>query len=792
MTDIYEPETLTASDPDLNSNPDGSGGKASRGWRLPVRLTKSTVDLSKPDADRDPDGDSDDEEPIETVEAIGEVTGNADTGAVEGVVVYHPTSGRTRDGHPSVQPSADAAGRLLVDPPSGDFVTTRRRDRDRHPIIPAWVRDPESMKAAAKWAVNYYAHCTAFHLVRLPAYWGRLAARSHVGAYRIVSHTTLWVLDYQNHMVRSALVVKAADPHSFLRLREEHRNIVRFRAGLVALAGLPILVAIVMVAMATPLAKLVAVATTLAALGWVGRKDNTRLTGRAVDRAEVPRLTEATIIKALTQLGLGQIRAALKEDGIEAIGFPSPITRDGAGFRADIDLPGGVTAAEVLERRGKLASGLRRPLGCVWPEADMDMHAGRLVLYVADKSLSESKPSPWPLAKAGKVNIFAPITIGVDQRGRAVLVTLMFVAGLIGAIPRMGKTFYLRLLLLAAGLDPRVEVHGYNLKGGSDLACLEQFAHAYKSGGKDEVIEYIARDLRGLKVEMERRYDLIETLPREKCPESKVTDELASDRSLGLHPVLFAVDECQVMFEHAVYGKEIEGLVDDLVRRGPAVGVMVWLATQRVDAKSIPKGISSNAALRLCLKVTGQLENDMVLGTSMYKNGTRATMFSRKDLGIAFLAGEAEDPQIVRGSYVDAEAAWTISLRARAARDAANRLTGLAAGIDELPPAEDTASILDHLLTVWPTNDAGDPDPKVWCHVLADLLARTWPGTYQGWEGKQVTAAVAPHGLRSTQVKRGGVNNNGLDYAALVKATNGRTNDSTGDSTGGMNGGEDR
>jgi len=56
-----------------------------------------------------------------------------------------------------------------------------------------------------------------------------------------------------------------------------------------------------------------------------------------------------------------------------------------------------------------------------------------------------------------------------------------------------------------------------------------------------------------------------------------------------------------------------------------------WAATQRPDAKYLPTGISADAVLRRCLKVQGQVENDMVLGTSAYKNGTRATMFSRKD-----------------------------------------------------------------------------------------------------------------------------------------------------------------
>ena len=44
-----------------------------------------------------------------------------------------------------------------------------------------------------------------------------------------------------------------------------------------------------------------------------------------------------------------------------------------------------------------LASGLRRPLGCVWPEVDAEAHPGHLTLFVADKDMSKAKPEPWPL-----------------------------------------------------------------------------------------------------------------------------------------------------------------------------------------------------------------------------------------------------------------------------------------------------------------------------------------------------------------------------------------------------------
>ena len=43
---------------------------------------------------------------------------------------------------------------------------------------------------------------------------------------------------------------------------------------------------------------------------------------------------------------------------------------------------------------------------------------------------------------------------------------------------------------------------------------------------------------------------MIRALPRDLCPESKVTSALADKKDLGLHPIVIGVDECQVWFEH--------------------------------------------------------------------------------------------------------------------------------------------------------------------------------------------------------------------------------------------------
>ncbi len=93
--------------------------------------------------------------------------------------------------------------------------------------------------------------------------------------------------------------------------------------------------------------------------------------------------------------------------------------RDGPGWLWRGDLPHGVTAGQVGEKREELASGLRRPIGCVWPETDHKRHPGALNLYVGDEDMTQAEQPPWPLAKRGRVDLFEPTVFAYDPRGRA-------------------------------------------------------------------------------------------------------------------------------------------------------------------------------------------------------------------------------------------------------------------------------------------------------------------------------------------------------------------------------------
>ncbi|MFJ8596168.1 cell division protein FtsK [Streptomyces sp. NPDC093598] len=640
---------------------------------------------------------------------------------------------------------------VMVDKPgqvkAGPGYLGRLAAAKRRPVVPLWLRSMAELRTASAWVARHYAHTIGYHALRSPVYAARLTMQAPTGLARFVGGTMRWMTDREGEPVRLA-AVRREDAAEYLKLSRQRDRRVRLRT-LVAVLGMfvGLGLALALYVLAPDWLQVLSVGALVLALGVNGRKADAPVIHRAVEVPKASKLTSDIVLRALGSLGIPAINQAQAKGG-DGFEFTAPITRDGPGWRAEGNLPFGVTVTDVIERRERLASGLRRPLGCVWPEAVSDEHTGRLVLWVGDQDLKSAPKPAWPLLKSGTVDLFKPVPYGTDQRGRWVEVTLMFIAGVIGAIPRMGKTFLLRLLLLIAALDPRAELHSYDMKGTGDLDPVgEKVSHRHGVGEEDETIQYALNDFRALREELRRRTKVIRSLPRDICPESKVTSALADKRSLGLHPIVIAVDECQVLFEHADHGKEFEEIATDLVKRGPATGIVLLLATQRPDAKSLPTGISANAGARWCLKVMGQTENDMVLGTSSYKRGVRATMFAWGDKGLHYFVGEGADARIVSATFMDAPGAEAIAARARTVREKAGLLSGYALG--ESPEAV-TGPAYDLLADVAAV--VADKEERVWNERIAARLAELRPEIYGGWKGENVTSALKPHGIRTRDV----------------------------------------
>ncbi|MCO1579155.1 FtsK/SpoIIIE domain-containing protein [Crossiella sp. SN42] len=647
---------------------------------------------------------------------------------------------------------------------------------ERRPIIPAWLRSWTALRAALVFLARHGAYAAGFHLLRLPKYVAvALLWRAPAGAWITLTALGRWMIDADTRPNRTTppattaahkgtgttataarkdtptpgAIPERSETYFFFTQLRNHR--ISKRVRMVLVGAVVTALSCVAVWVFAPLWMIgVVVAGLVVILAKVGTPVDKPIISRAVVVPAARPLHSQDVLNALEAIGIRNAKAAH---------FPAPISRDGAGWRAVVDLPPGVVAAEVIERRPKLASALSRPLGCIWPEAAPDVHPGRVVIWVADVNLTAAAQPAWPLAAKGTVDLFEGIPVGTDPRGRWVSAVLMFASVVIGAIPRMGKTVWLRALLLAAALDVRAELHVFDLKGNGDLRALEDVAHRYRCGYTEQDIAYALADMRELSAELLRRSQVIRDLPRDVCPEAKITPHLAGVRDLGLHPVVIGIDECHKWFTHPEHGAELAALVEDLVRRGPAAGIITILATQRPDQESLPPRISSNAAIRICLKVMDWRANDMVLGTGANASGVSAVPFSILDKGIAIATGIGDEPVILRGVPTDTPHgpnSATIARRARALREAANRLSGYAidttAGTD--PDTITAAStLLADINAVFPVDAT-----VMWNESIVDRLAQLRPDIYGAWaklergaKATQLTTALRPYGIRPVQ-----------------------------------------
>ncbi|UFQ16875.1 MULTISPECIES: cell division protein FtsK [Streptomyces] len=640
----------------------------------------------------------------------------------------------------------------IVDDPapvdSGPGLIDRIKNSKRLDIIPAWARSAREFKEAMGWLAGHAGHTVAFHAVRVPfLYVPKLVWRAPRGLLNTLGRLGRWARDAEGDPLRQA-EARRENTELYLKLSRQRDRRVRLRTLLVLL-GLPITVAAVLYLIfgASFTTRLAVGVLAVCWLGWKGAPADAPLATRAVIKAEVQRLTSDIVVRAMASIGISQITSAVAK-GEDGITFVAPITREGPGWRADIDLPLGVTVADVADRRSRLASGLRRPLGCVWPEADPSIHEGRLVLWVGDRDLSKTGFVKWQLANAKRHDIFKGNPFGIDPRGRGQVVPLIQHNVLIGSLPGQGKTASVRVIACGAALDPTVELWLHENKGTGDLDALKCVSHRFVSGIDDESIRYAADSLKLLREEVMRRAAAMKKLPRDLCPDKRITREIANKRSLKLWPLLAVFDECQNLFAHPEYGKQAGEDAEFVIKLGRALGVILVLATQRPDKDSLPTGVSGNVSIRFCLRVAGQIENDMILGTSAYKNGIRATAFRPEgDAGNGYLVGATSVPTVVRTAYLDDPATEAIAQRALALRKAERRLSGIALGEESETPSGPSYDLLGDVAAVVPVSEE-----RVWNERIAARLAELRPEVYGGWKGENVTLALKPHGIKTTGV----------------------------------------
>jgi len=610
------------------------------------------------------------------------------------------------------------------------------RQRERRPILADWARSWRGFKAAVKHQSKDAGYVAAYHGVRVPKYAAKTALWAPIGVFRGIGQALHWATAEEGNWDLRQAAAQRGEADVWLKLDARRQRQSVWRWWVLAFAAAAILVGAIVLALGPLWWRYAALVVVVPFLATRGRPADKPITDRVSEGTRYRKLTAELVRRALTSLQMAAINSAVARDP-KAISFPVDIHRDGPGHIAIVDLPYGVEASEVIARRGKLASAMRLPLDQVWPEPAPG-HTGRLALWVGYEPASQMKAPPWPLlAESARVDVFKAFAFATTPRLDTVCVDLMYRNFLFGGQPGSGKTFALRDLVLGASLDARSEIRGYELKGVGDFAVLEPVMAEYGNGFDDETLARCFAFIEWLYEEARRRSKRIEHYARlGKAPENKVTPELASLKGSGLHPLVAWFDELQELMT-SKYGKEAGEILEKVIKLGRALGIIILIGTQIPDKDSLPTGITRNVNSRFCLSVADQTANDMILGTSAYKNGYRATVFRPVDeAGWGILRGFGPGAVAVRSYYVDTNAAARIVARAVALRTAAGNIPTFPAERDVTPQH----SVLDDLARVWP----GD-EKSAWNETLCANLAELRPEVYGGWEAVQLTTALKPH-----------------------------------------------
>lgn len=632
---------------------------------------------------------------------------------------------------------------------------------DRPPIFAEWARTVDGWRGRIVDRVKLAGYLAGYHCVRAPWYELIALTRAPVGVARLARRAVRWVgdpdgraaIDGCHESKRSDLYAKLAD---------KHRDAVYRRLAFAAFAAAAVAVFAVMVASQSIPVRLVVVLAVVHALARAGGDPDRPIVKPADVRADLAPPTEEMVKAALVEV----LPKAKDPEQVQTV---QPPVKDGRGWQTIVDLPAGATAADAIARRVALAGALRRPLGTVWPEPQDD-HPARLSLWVGSQALADRKLPAWPLLDAGAVDLFDPFPFGVDIRDQPVTLRLMGASMVTGAQPRMGKTNSARLRLLAAALDYRAELHVFDLKGTGDYSAAEGLCTSYVLGDSDAEISAGVEIMRRLQADMRRRAATIAGLPRRRAPDAKVTSELATDPTLRLHPVFVLIDECHLWYGHRKHGDELERVVADLAKRGPALGIYVDNVTQEPGGRTgtrpnLPASIMRAAPYRFCLRVLEWEANNAVLGTGAHKAGRNAMQFTRGDVGVGILGGD-EHARTVQCYYVDNLVAERVVARAASLRAPQGETHAGAETAGEPPQG-----VVADLLAVWP-----DGAEWLWLRDAGDLLSRRWPARYASWDVRRLGSALAAEQvprptLREGRETRRGVRRVDLDDVATPVAT---------------------
>jgi S-DNA-T family DNA segregation ATPase FtsK/SpoIIIE len=455
--------------------------------------------------------------------------------------------------------------------------------------------------------------------------------------------------------------------------------------------------------------------------------------GRGDARGVLP--NEGAIFKALQNLGESKLNRAIKAGWQPR--FVMPTTRDGNGWRTQLELPQGVTVDMIIDKKKVLAHNLVRFPVEVWP-TEPRTQPGVMDLWVADQGSLTGKVPDWPLLEKGSADYFAGVPCAVDIRGKVIKGLLSeknySFAGTMGS----GKSTMIITILCGAMLDPLTEIEVFVLAENADYKPMRPRLRTLVTGPGTEVVKACLAAMRDLYEDLVIRGRALQEYGDDV---RQVTRELA-EKDERLRPRILVIDECQALFMHQDLGEEAEDLAIKLMSAARKYGVTLMFATPQPSTDSLPRQLMTVITNKTCFAIGDHTSNDAALGTGSYKAGISAvglepkTEESNGDIGTCMARGFQPKPGLLRSFYVNGSQVAAVTARALKIRQDAG--IGPARVVVEAP-----RDLLEDLAAVM----GAEPIKAAKLPALLARHASAWL-PYKSLTGKQLVEDLAELGVK--------------------------------------------
>jgi len=672
-----------------------------------------------------------------------------------------------------VQPAIDTSYEVdLDDEPGqpepvhdGGAVAVLPDEAARLPVIPEHLQTLAGIRSAAAARTADVAHSGAYHGLRSPLYLALALLWAVVGAARLIGGLFGYLFVTEQALLRSQAVADG-DAREYRALQAQWHKTHVYRRVVVGIGAFAVLVAALLITRLTPWWTWIIIgAAAVPLLARAGRPEDRPIITPSMTTPRHRLINADVVLRAYYKAKLGD---PVKPD--EQITFGSPMSRDGDGSRVVVDLPAPLGLEDAMKAKPGIASGLDVSLSQVFIHRDPTSYR-RHVLWIADRDPLAVPVGRTPLLACRPTDIWKPAPLGLDERGQVVSLLLMWQSVLVGALPRQGKTFAARLLGLYAALDPYVQLHVFDPSGKPDWRKFALVADSCAFGltptREGLPPEILLETLQAIKLDVQDRYERLSGMPVSVCPQGKLTREIARDPRYGMPVRVLLLDEFQEYFDLGSISKEIAGLLVFLTKVAPGAGVIVIDATQKpsgIGTGEVAKAFTSardNHQVRFSLRTSSYSVSEAVLGQGAYGEGLDSSTLLPEYKGVGILRGASDRSPTVRTYLADGEDAERILLAARAHRERAGTLSGMAAGADM---SRERRDVLADVLAVFGS------DAKLHWGTLAERLAGQFPDRWDGVTADAISQQCRDLGVRSTQVWASGSNRQGCTRADVEAA----------------------